>query len=122
MQNTEETRAVVRSRAELIDAVRHAWAEVLDLDSSEQVPLEAKFLDVGGSSLLLIMLWEELQPLTPRTLKVSDLFQHSTVLAQVDLLCDDEFDGGDAREFGATGRGRLIGRAGTASAVTGATE
>jgi hypothetical protein len=69
--------------AELLDRVRQAWAEVLDVDV---VPLDVNFLEAGGSSLLLVMLWEQLQELTAQDLKVSDLFQHGTVRAQARLL------------------------------------
>jgi hypothetical protein len=99
-----------RSQAQLIDSVRQAWAEILDLDSPEQVPLDVRFLEAGGSSLLLIMLWEELHPLSRRTLRVSDLFQHGTVRAQAALLAEqDEAPG--VRDFGAGQRQRLLGRA-----------
>jgi hypothetical protein len=36
--------------------------------------------------MLLVMLWEELQPLAARPLKLSELFQHGTVRAQAELL------------------------------------
>lgn len=71
---------------ELLTRVRQAWAEVLDSGEPEQVPLDVHFLEAGGSSLLLIMLWEQLSELTDRPLKVSDLFEHATVRAQAALL------------------------------------
>lgn len=70
---------------EVIDRVRQAWAEVLDVDVSA-VPLDVNFLEAGGSSLLLIMLWEQLHELTEHDLRVSDLFQHGTVRTQAKLL------------------------------------
>ncbi|ASW54763.1 condensation domain-containing protein [Plantactinospora sp. KBS50] len=79
-----------RSQAGLIESVRRAWADVLDLDSPGQVPVDVNFLEAGGSSLLLIMLWEQLEPLTTRMLRVSDLFEHGTVRRQAALLADDE--------------------------------
>ncbi|GHJ96583.1 hypothetical protein SNE510_61020 [Streptomyces sp. NE5-10] len=96
---------------ELLDQVRQAWADVLDLDSADQVPDDVNFLEAGGSSLLLIMLWEELEPLTERTLKVSDLFQHSTVRAQAALLADTSGAEERLTELGARNRGGLLGRA-----------
>ena len=71
---------------ELLGQVRHAWAEVLDAGEPAAVPLDVHFLEAGGSSLLLIMLWEQLSELTDRPLKVSDLFEHATVRAQAALL------------------------------------
>jgi hypothetical protein len=71
---------------ELLAQVRQAWAEVLDSGDPDQVPLDVHFLEAGGSSLLLIMLWEQLTELTGRPLKVSDLFEHATVRAQAALL------------------------------------
>jgi hypothetical protein len=93
---------------DLLRQVRVAWAEVLDVDDVEGVPLDTNFLEAGGSSLLLVMLWEELQGLTDQVVKMSDLFQHGTVRAQAALL------GGDRpvlTEVGARNRGGLAGRA-----------
>ncbi|RCG27286.1 acyl carrier protein [Sphaerisporangium album] len=73
---------------ELVAQVRKAWADVLGTDSAESVPLDVNFLEAGGNSLLLVMLWEELQPLAVRPVKLSELFQHGTVRAQADLLAD----------------------------------
>ncbi|MFF9199789.1 phosphopantetheine-binding protein [Streptomyces sp. NPDC014779] len=109
MNNTVATTPLTET--ELLARVRQAWADVLDLDAVEQVPDEVNFLEAGGSSLLLIMLWEELDPLTERTLKVSDLFQHSTVKAQVALLGDASGTEEQLTELGARNRGGLIGRA-----------
>ncbi|MFF9147935.1 acyl carrier protein [Streptomyces sp. NPDC055051] len=95
----------------LIDQVRQAWSDVLDLDGTDQVPDDVNFLEAGGSSLLLIMLWEELEPLTERTLKVSDLFQHSTVRAQAALLADTSGAEEPLTALGARNRGGLLGRA-----------
>src|SRR5215208_3637756 len=101
---------MLMSREDLLENVRQAWVEVLEADDAESVPLDANFFEVGGSSLLLIMLWEELSGLTSRALKVSDLFQHSTVRAQAALLA-----GEDERRTvtvpGAHDRRQLLGRA-----------
>jgi hypothetical protein len=75
-----------QTQEELLAQVRQAWAEVLGSKSAESVPLDVKFLEAGGNSLLLIMLWEQLQPLAARPLKLSELFQRATVRAQVALL------------------------------------
>lgn len=83
-------RRAAPSAGDLLEPVRTAWAEVLDLDDPDAVPLDVNFLEAGGSSLLLIMLWEELDGLTGRTVKVSDLFQHSTVRAQAAFLAGPE--------------------------------
>lgn len=75
-----------RTPEELLPKVRQAWAEVLGSASAESVPLDVNFLEAGGNSLLLVMLWEQLQPLAGRPLKLSELFQHATVRAQATLL------------------------------------
>ncbi|MEV5885048.1 acyl carrier protein [Streptomyces sp. NPDC052020] len=74
---------------QLLDRVRDAWALVLGADDPTSVPLDTNFLEAGGTSLLLIMLWEELSEQTDRDLRVSDLFQHSTVRAQAALLAGE---------------------------------
>jgi aryl carrier-like protein len=68
---------------DLLDDVRTAWAEVLD---TREVPDDVNFFDVGGDSILLIVLLERLNALTGRDLEPPDLFQHSTVRAQAALL------------------------------------
>ncbi|MFF8593301.1 acyl carrier protein [Streptomyces sp. NPDC015220] len=73
----------------LLDRVRDAWALVLGTEDPAAVPLDTNFLEAGGSSLLLIMLWEELSEQTDRDLRVSDLFEHSTVRAQAALLAGE---------------------------------
>jgi hypothetical protein len=73
----------------LLDRVRDAWALVLGVEEPAGVPLGTNFLEAGGTSLLLIMLWEELSELTDRDLRVSDLFEHSTVRAQAALLAGE---------------------------------
>jgi aryl carrier-like protein len=66
--------------------IRELWADVLGGDSSEDIPLDANFLELGGNSLLLVMLWEQLQPIAGGRLKLADLFHRGTVLAQAELL------------------------------------
>jgi hypothetical protein len=75
----------VDDAAGLIAQVRDAWAEALGI-AGEAVPLEQGFFDAGGNSLLLLMLWERLVELTGADLPATDLFEHSTVLAQARLL------------------------------------
>jgi hypothetical protein len=71
---------------EVVVQVREAWADVLGSGSAEEIPLDINFLELGGNSLLLVMLWEELQPIAARPVKLSQLFHHGTVHAQADLL------------------------------------
>lgn len=83
MDDDERNSRAGPAGADLVERVRQAWAEVLD---AETVAPDVDFLEAGGSSLLLVMLWEELRELTERDLRVADLFQHRTVLAQAALL------------------------------------
>jgi hypothetical protein len=73
-------------RGDIVAQVRLAWAEVLCSTSVDDVPTDVNFLEAGGNSLLLVMLWEALQPLAARPVKLSELFSHGTVLAQARLL------------------------------------
>lgn len=70
---------------ELIGPVRAAWAETLGYDEAE-IPLDVGFFDAGGNSLLLLLLWEQLNELTPSELRATDLFQHPTVRGQAAFL------------------------------------
>ncbi|MET9624525.1 MULTISPECIES: acyl carrier protein [unclassified Streptomyces] len=73
---------------ELLEAVREAWAETLGIDA-EDVPVDQGFFDAGGNSLLLLLLWEQLNELTALELRATDLFRHPTVGAQVKLLAGE---------------------------------
>jgi hypothetical protein len=70
---------------ELLTAVRDAWADTLDV-AADAVPMDQGFFDAGGNSLLLLLLWEQLNELTGAELRATDLFEHSTVLAQAKFL------------------------------------
>ncbi|WIM94416.1 acyl carrier protein [Actinoplanes oblitus] len=74
-------------RSELIVTVRDAWAEALAVHRNA-VPLDQGFFDAGGNSLLLVVLAEDLAERTGADLRVTDLFQHATVLAQAQLLAE----------------------------------
>lgn len=102
-------------KTDLVDRVRQAWAEVLDLDT---VPLEVNFFDLGGNSLLLLLLWESLSEMTSRDLKAADLFQHSTVRAQATLLATPEKQR-ELSALGARDRSRLVQRAHRGKASSG---
>ena len=45
---------------ERLKQVRTAWAEVLGVDDVGSIPLDTNFMESGGNSLLLMMLWEQL--------------------------------------------------------------
>jgi hypothetical protein len=96
------------SETDLVQRVQMAWADVLAVDAVDDVPLETNFLEAGGNSLLLMLLWEQLQELTTRTVKLSDLFHHGTVRAQAALLAGDEHE---LTAVGARDRRNLFGRA-----------
>lgn len=108
----------VLSERELVERVRKAWAIVLDLADEAAVPIDTNFLEAGGNSLMLIMLWEELHGLTKDTLRVSDLFAHSTVRSQATLLAGGHNQRQLAR-VGASDRQRLLDRV-TSTATHGA--
>lgn len=122
-----ETSAAYAADHDLLDQVRAAWAEVLELDT---VPLDVNFFEAGGDSLLLIVLLERVNELTEREFEAADLFQHSTVRAQAELLARyttgsttgsatgpamGPATGSDARPelalLGARDRAQLLGRA-----------
>ncbi|MFE2285481.1 amino acid adenylation domain-containing protein [Streptomyces sp. NPDC059443] len=77
------------SSADLADQVAAVWSEVLE---AGDVPYDVNFFDAGGDSLLLIVLMERLSELTGRELDAADLFEHSTIDAQIEFLT-----GGDAQ-------------------------
>jgi hypothetical protein len=99
------------SDEEIVASVRTAWADVLAIDDIADVPLDTNFLEAAGSSLLLIMLWERLHPMTDGALRVSDLFQHSTVRAQAALIAGDLGRDAPTAVGSTSDRGPLLGRA-----------
>ena len=70
---------------ETVARVRQAWAEVLDI-SEDAVPVDVNFFDAGGNSMLLVLLTDLLNETGDVNLDSVDLFQHSTVTAQAELL------------------------------------
>jgi amino acid adenylation domain-containing protein len=97
----------VAAEDDLLERVRQAWSDVLGTDA---VPVGVNFFEAGGDSLLLIVLMDHLNGMTERELEAADLFQHSTVRAQAELLAAPA----GSRELcvlGARDRHRLLGRA-----------
>lgn len=108
------------SEQDLLYRVQQAWASVLAAESAESIPLDTNFLEIGGNSLLLVMLWEELQEATSQILKVSDLFRHGTVRSQAALLAGESAPAPELAPVGASARSQLLGRARRTETGTGA--
>ncbi|MEU1485164.1 amino acid adenylation domain-containing protein [Streptomyces sp. NPDC005752] len=68
---------------ELERLVASVWKEVF---RAETVGAEQNFFDLGGHSLLLVELHHRLRAATGREIELLDLFQHTTVRAQAELL------------------------------------
>lgn len=109
-ESPRSTGTIASTEDQLVEQVRAVWAEVLDLGDPASVGLDDNFLEFGGTSLLLIMLWEDLHRLTPRPLRVSDLFLHATVRAQAALLAGVD-EPRPHPSIGASRRRQLLGRA-----------
>jgi hypothetical protein len=109
LNNENATGLSLAAEDEILASIRAAWAEILAIDDIADVPLDTNFLEAAGSSLLLIMLWELLHPMTDGTLRVSDLYQHSTVRAQAALIAGDRE--APAVVGTAQDRSKLLGRA-----------
>ncbi|MFJ6793778.1 amino acid adenylation domain-containing protein [Streptomyces sp. NPDC091268] len=79
----QPTAAAPAPAPDLADQVAALWSEVLE---SGDLPYDVNFFDAGGDSLLLIVLMERLSELTGRELDAADLFEHSTIDAQIEFL------------------------------------
>lgn len=66
-----------------LEFVRSLWLEILKLD---EVDDDVSFFDVGGDSLLLIMLVERMSQATDRGIRTMDLFRAGTVRGHAELL------------------------------------
>jgi hypothetical protein len=93
------------------EMVAGIWAELLGV---ERVGVEDGFFDLGGNSVLLVRLQARLSAALGRDLSVIDLFRHTTVRSQADLLAGERsaHPGADVREWAAARRRRRMGAAG----------
>jgi acyl carrier protein len=62
-----------------------AWTEILN---TPDIPPDTNFFEMGGHSLAMFDLQDALERHTGTRPPVVALFQHSTVAAQVALICD----------------------------------
>lgn len=83
LENPVLTHSRPTPEADLADQVAAVWSEVLD---GADVAGDVNFFDAGGDSLLLMVLMERLSELTGHELEAADLFEHSTIDAQVAFL------------------------------------
>lgn len=72
--------------SDLRETVTAIWRDLLDQSPDGE---HQNFFDAGGHSLLLPDLQRAIQNRTARTVALLDLFQHTTIAAQVELLCGD---------------------------------
>ncbi|WP_407552214.1 condensation domain-containing protein [Streptomyces sp. Pv4-95] len=89
-----------------IALVRSLWQEILKIDD---VADDVSFFDVGGDSLLLIVLVERMTQASGRVIKTMDLFRAGTVRGHAELL--SAAAGGTASGSTGSARDRLLGAA-----------
>lgn len=65
-------------------AIRQIWCKVLP--EATDLPADLGFFDAGGSSLLLVRLFDQLQQRWPGSFTLPDLFAAPTIGAQADVL------------------------------------
>ncbi|MEO6184974.1 MAG: MupA/Atu3671 family FMN-dependent luciferase-like monooxygenase [Steroidobacteraceae bacterium] len=82
----------------LENLVAEIWRRVLGL---EEIGLRDNFFDIGGHSLLIIQVLQELREKVPRRIQMTDLFRHTTIEALAQFLA-----GADASPDVASQRGR----------------
>ena len=66
-----------------MQSIREIWSKVLGTPVSA---VDANFFDLGGHSLLVMRLQEHLQAVSGVEIPIEDLYEHTTVRAQVALL------------------------------------
>ncbi|PZO15511.1 MAG: non-ribosomal peptide synthetase [Leptolyngbya foveolarum] len=74
----ELSNAYVAPKADLERAIAHIWQALLGLD---QVGLQDNFFDLGGHSLLLVQVQNQLQTQLDRQILLVDLFRYPTIQA-----------------------------------------
>ncbi|MFL6137850.1 MAG: acyl carrier protein [Frankiaceae bacterium] len=88
--------------------VRRIWSTVLGTEIEDT---DVNFFDVGGYSLLVMVLQEHLEELAGRPIALEDLFEHPTIRAQADLLGRDLSATAPVDEgLGPRARSQLLGR------------
>ncbi|MCG8346827.1 MAG: amino acid adenylation domain-containing protein [Chloroflexales bacterium] len=80
-------KAFVRPRTELEQAVASIWQEVLRVD---QVGLHDNFFDLGGHSLLMVKVHNQLQEMAQRDIPLVEMFRYPTVQALATYLGHNE--------------------------------
>ncbi|NQE34730.1 non-ribosomal peptide synthetase [Microcoleus asticus] len=73
--------------------IADVWQKILLL---EKVGLDDNFFDMGGTSLRLVQVREELQIIFTKTISMVEMFQHPTVRTLGELLSKQEFQTPDA--------------------------
>ncbi|WP_329253276.1 non-ribosomal peptide synthetase [Streptomyces sp. NBC_01478] len=69
------------------EAIRAAWAEVLQTQTQPQtIPVDVNFFDLGGHSLAMFRLQDALERHTGSRPPIVALFRHTTVAAQAELI------------------------------------
>jgi len=65
------------------EQVMSIWEKVLGVSD---IPIDARFLSVGGNSITATELFEELQKISKGQLEISRLFELDTIQKQAELL------------------------------------
>lgn len=123
LKNTHAGPAVALPRTTAEKDLAKIWRDVLALDG---IGIDDRFLDVGGTSLLLVRVHERVRRVWPDT-KISDLFAHATIRELAAHLGRDASGPGTGRANEVQGRAegraaalrRLKDRHKTTSAATG---
>ncbi|MDH6112900.1 aryl carrier-like protein [Kitasatospora sp. MAP12-15] len=89
-----------------LELVRSLWLEVLKAD---EVADDVSFFDVGGDSLLLIVLVERMTQASGRAIKTMDMFRAGTVRGHAELLATQA--GAATSRSTTSARDRLLGAA-----------
>jgi len=70
----------------LEQTISNIWQDLLDIPN---VGLDDNFFDLGGNSLLVLQVHNQIRELDIRELSITDLFRFPTVRSLAEYLCSD---------------------------------
>jgi hypothetical protein len=86
-QSVAPSAASVAPQGSTEETIAAIWREVLN---RKDVGVTDNFFDIGGHSLLTILVLGKLKPKVPRPLSLVDLFRYTTIRALADFLDSEE--------------------------------
>ena len=80
-------RVFIAPETELEQALNGLWSAVLGL---QKISVEDNFFEIGGNSILVVRLFSKIKASLCASLKITDLFTHTTIRSQADFIAEKD--------------------------------